>query len=124
MRANYLLFLNREGDHLRYRVTWIWLTLGNEPDVPASLTNNAEFGNQTLPRRVSGQRRYRQRRFQYNVRYIDLRPMLRDGLQVELVASLSRLFFLRHFDPRDAWCDLQRVYILVSIIPDCVRSRM
>lgn len=83
------------------------------PDIPASLTN-AGFGNQILPR-FSGQRRYRQRRFQYNVRYIDLRPMLRDGLQVELVASLSRLFFLRHLDPRDAWRDLQRVHILVSI---------
>lgn len=43
--------------------------------------------------------------------------MLCDGLQVELVASLSRLFFLRYFDPRDARHDLQRVHILVSI-PD------
>lgn len=41
--------------------------------------------------------------------------MLRDSRKVELVASLSRLFFLRHFDPRDARYDLQRVYILVSI---------
>lgn len=101
---------------------WIFLILSNEPDIPALLTNNTEFGNQILFRHVLGQRRYWQRRFQYNVRYIDLRPMLRDGLQVELVASLSRLFFLCHLDPRDARHDLQRVHILVSYIPNCVRS--
>jgi len=52
--------------------------------------------------------------------------MLRDGLQVELVASLSRLFFLRRLDPRDARHDLQRVHILVSIAAycaDCIQSR-
>lgn len=83
------------------------------------MINSRKLGNQILPFRVSGQRRYRQRRFQYNVRYIDLRPMLCDGLEAELVASLSRLFFLRYLDPRDARHDLQRVHILVSIIPDC-----
>lgn len=49
--------------------------------------------------------------------------MLCDGLQVELVASLSRLFFLRYFDPCDARHDLQRVHILVSILSH-IRSRM
>lgn len=64
---------------------------------------------------VLGERCYRQRRFQYNVRYIDLRLMLRDGRQVELVAPLPRLFFLRCLDSRDAWHYLQRVHILVSV---------
>lgn len=80
MREHIVCFSLIEGDHFRYRVTWIWLTLGGKPDVRVSLINSSEFGNQILSYRVSGQRRYRQRRFQYNVRYIDLRPMLRDGL--------------------------------------------
>lgn len=64
---------------------------------------------------VSGERRYRQRRFQYNVCYIDLRPILRHGRQIKLVASLPRLFFLRHLDSRDARHYLQWIHILVSI---------
>lgn len=109
-----------EEDYFRYRATWIWLTLDSETD--ASLINSAEFGDEILPSRVSGQRRYRQRRFQYNVRYIDLRPMFCDGLQIELVASLSRLFFLRHLDPRDARNNFQRDHILVSIAAYLIAS--
>lgn len=46
--------------------------------------------------------------------------MLCYGLQIELVASLSRLFFLRRLDSRDAGHYLQRVHILVSPIFDWI----